>query len=279
MPDKIKNFWNVALLISAEMLLSLVLLAIAISALVFLMRKQLRKYKYIDLAIFKNLQAYTTPERNRLMLFFTLLGKHQFLIPANLVLIFYFLFISRQSWFSIRVAAIALSSLALMFLLKYIFKRKRPLAPLLQAVKGLSFPSGHAIMAVTFYGLIIYILFHTVKHEELNYFFTAVLVVLILLIGFSRIYLRVHYASDVVAGFIIGILWLSISLTVLAKMENFFSRTEIEESFSSFIVKNIRSIVRIFLFATFFIFLRQIIPVNLVFLSIQRFPYFRFAMS
>ncbi len=241
MPDKTKDFWNVALLISAELLLSLILFAIAIAALVLVMRKQLRKYKYIDLAIFENLQACTTPRRNRLMLFFTLLGKHQFLIPANLVFIFYFLFISRQSWFSIRVAAIALSSLVLMFLLKYIFRRKRPLAPLLQAVRGLSFPSGHAIMAVTFYGLIIYILFHTVKHEELNYFLTATLVVLILLIGFSRIYLRVHYASDVVAGFIIGILWLSISLTVLEKIEKFIKRTEMEKPFSPVILKKASS--------------------------------------
>lgn len=224
MNEKAKQFWEVAALVSAGMLLSLLLFAAGIAVLVFLTRKQLRKYKHIDLGIFDRLQPRTSPQRDRIMLFITLLGKHQFLVPANLFLLFYFLFISRHSWFSIRVAAIALSSLGLMFLLKYLFRRKRPLAPLLKAVKGLSFPSGHAIMAVSFYGLIIYILFHTVINDELKYFCTALLVILILLVGFSRVYLRVHYASDVLAGFIIGLVWLFISLSVLGRIENYINK-------------------------------------------------------
>ncbi len=216
------QLWKGIGLVTAVMLLSLALLAAAVAILVFLTRKQLRKYKYIDLAIFDRLQGYTGAGRNKLMLFITFLGKHQFLIPANLLLIFYFLFISRHSWFSIRVAAIALSSLGLMLLLKTLFKRKRPLSPLLKAVKGLSFPSGHALIAVTFYGLLIYILFHTLNAGFLLYLLTALLVLLILLIGFSRVYLRVHYASDVLAGFIIGLLWLWSSLTVLNRIEDYF---------------------------------------------------------
>jgi undecaprenyl-diphosphatase len=101
---------------------------------------------------------------------------------------------------------------------------------LLKAVKGLSFPSGHAIMAVTFYGFIIYILFHTVDHSGAKYFLTALLVILILLIGFSRIYLRVHYASDVLSGFIIGLLWLFISLAVLNRIEHYFKEKVITTS-------------------------------------------------
>jgi undecaprenyl-diphosphatase len=226
MNNKAKQFWEVAALVSAEMLLSLILFAAGMAILVFLTRKQLRKYKYIDLAIFDRLQSLVSPQHDRIMLFFTFLGKHQFLIPANLFIIFYFLIISKHSWFSIRSAAIALSSLALMFLLKYLFRRKRPLAPLLKAVKGLSFPSGHAIMAVTFYGFIIYILFHTISPAGVKYFFAALLVILILLIGFSRIYLRVHYASDVLSGFIVGLLWLFISLAVLNRIEHYFKEKE-----------------------------------------------------
>src|SRR5204862_2834920 len=122
-----------------------------------LVRKPIRKYKYIDLAIFDSIKSWTNPAANKFMLFMTFMGKHQFLIPANLLLIFYFLLVRHQNWFSIRIATIALSSLLLMFLLKYLFQRKRPLSPLLNAAKGLSFPSGHAIMAVTFYGLLMYI--------------------------------------------------------------------------------------------------------------------------
>jgi membrane-associated phospholipid phosphatase len=230
------TFWKGVVLVSAVMLLSLILLSAGIAILVFLIRRPLRKYKYIDLAVFDWLQTRTSPRRNRFMLFITLLGKHQFLVPANLFLIIYFLYLSSYSWFSIRDAAIALSSLGLMLLLKNLFRRKRPLAPLLNAVKGLSFPSGHAIMAVTFYGFIIYILFHTVSNDTVKYILTALLVILIGLIGFSRIYLRVHYLSDVLAGFIIGLLWLIVSIAVLNRVEDF-----IKEKKGSFPSVNIRA--------------------------------------
>ena len=108
-----------------------------------------------------------------------------------------------------------------MLLLKQLFQRKRPLSPLLKAARGLSFPSGHAIMAVTFYGLLIYIVQHNIDINWLKYLVIFLLVVLVLLIGFSRIYLRVHYASDVLGGFIIGLLWLMISLAVIKWLEGY----------------------------------------------------------
>ena len=157
------------------------------------------------------------------MLFITFLGTHIFLIPANLLLIFYFVFVKNKTWFSIRVFTIAISSLLLMILLKQLFQRKRPLSPLLKAARGLSFPSGHAIMAVTFYGLLIYIVQHTILIEWLAVLLTVLLIVLIIWIGYSRIYLRVHYASDVIAGFIIGLCWLLISLAVINKLENYIT--------------------------------------------------------
>ena len=215
------KFWEITILIIAETLLSLLLFAAVIAILVFLIRQPIRKYKPVDMAIFDRLQPWTSPDKNKLMLFITFLGTHKFLIPGNLLLIFYFIFLRHQNWFSIRVATIALSSLALMFLLKYLFQRKRPLSPLLKAAKGLSFPSGHAIMAVTFYGLLLYILLHTIDNSWMKYLVAALLVLLIMLIGYSRVYLRVHYASDVLAGFIIGFLWLLISLSVLNGLEKY----------------------------------------------------------
>jgi membrane-associated phospholipid phosphatase len=223
MPPESMNFWETVSLIVAEVLLSLLLFAAAIAILIFLVRRQMRKYKPIDIAIFEKIRPSVNPARNQIMLFLTFLGKHQFLIPANLFLIFYFLFVTRQTGFSIRIVTIALSSLVLMFLLKHLFQRMRPLSPLLKAARGLSFPSGHAIMAVTFYGLLIYILQHTIRVDEIKYLVTALLTILIASIGYSRVYLRVHYASDVAAGFIIGFLWLIISLSVLKAIEDYLA--------------------------------------------------------
>ena len=215
------NFWEITALIIAEVMLSLLLFATFIAILVFMIRKPMRKHKPIDMEIFEKIKPTITAGRNKLMLFITFLGKHQFLIPANLLLIFYFLFVKHKSWFSIRVLTIAISSLVLMLLLKQLFQRKRPLSPLLKAAKGLSFPSGHAIMAVTFYGLLIYIVQHTIPVEWFALLLTVLLIVLIIGIGFSRVYLRVHYASDVAAGFVIGLCWLLISLAVINKLEEY----------------------------------------------------------
>lgn len=213
--------WEITTLIIGEVLLTLASFSAIIALIVFSIRKPIRKHKPIDMLIFDKIKPRVNTINNKIMLFITFLGKHQFLIPANLVLIFYFLFVKKQTWFSIRVITIGISSLVLMVLLKQLFQRKRPLSPLLKAAKGLSFPSGHAIMAVTFYGLLIYILQHSITTDWLKWFVTIFIIALIVLIGFSRIYLRVHYASDVAAGFIIGLLWLLLSLAVLKWLEGY----------------------------------------------------------
>ena len=146
---------QLVLLLTTQIIVTLALFVAVISLLVFAVRKPMKRYKPLDLAVFDRLQHYPNPRRNRFMLTITFLGKHQFLVPANLLLIFYFLWGARQTWLSIRVLAISLSSLVLMLLLKALFARKRPLLPLLQAARGLSFPSGHAIMSVAFFGMII----------------------------------------------------------------------------------------------------------------------------
>jgi membrane-associated phospholipid phosphatase len=219
MTPRERRFWTGAGVVTTEMIATLVIFTGAVAGLIFSIRPGMRRHKKTDLKIFDLVKARTNERNTKIMLAATALGKHQFLIPADLSLIFYFLFIRKHTWFSIRVAAIAISSLGLMFGLKYLFKRKRPLDPLLQKVKGMSFPSGHAIFAVTFYGLLIYIISQTLKDEPLKWSLIISLVVLIQLIGFSRVYLRVHYASDVAAGFIIGLAWLLIALGVLKRIE------------------------------------------------------------
>jgi len=213
--------WEITTLIIGEVLLTLAVFSAIIALIVFSIRKHIRKHKPIDMLIFDKIKPRVNAVNNNIMSFITFLGTHLFLIPANLILIFYFLLVKKQNWFSIRVITIAISSLVLMLLLKQLFQRKRPLSPLLKAAKGLSFPSGHAIMAVTFYGLLIYILQHSITIDWLKWVATILVFVLIISIGFSRIYLRVHYASDVAAGFIIGLLWLLISLAVLKWLEGY----------------------------------------------------------
>jgi membrane-associated phospholipid phosphatase len=222
---RVKKFWAALALLSIEMIIVLTLFGGALILFVYMIRRVffLRNNQFDD-KVFAYLNSHVNSDNNQLMLFFTFLGKHDFLIPANLILIAYYLFIKKHRWYSIKVPAIALSSLALMFGLKHLFDRERPLVPLLEEARGLSFPSGHALMSVTFYGLLIYIVFKNVKNTLLRTTLITLLLALILTIGFSRIYLRVHYASDVIAGFCVGLLWLVICVAVLNKLEKYSQR-------------------------------------------------------
>ncbi len=75
--------------------------------------------------------------------------------------------------------------------------------------------------AMTFYGLLIYLVWKNVDSVILKWILTFLLIIFIHLIGFSRIYLRVHYASDVMAGFSLGLIWLVISLLTMHRIEKY----------------------------------------------------------
>ena len=93
-------------------------------------------------------------------------------------------------------------------LLKYIIQRPRPDGYRLITESGYSFPSGHSMVSMAFYGLIIYLIWKMVKNKKIKYISCGILAILIPMIGFSRIYLGVHYASDVIGGFAISIVYL-----------------------------------------------------------------------
>lgn len=221
-----KKIWAGVALLSAEMTIILVLFIIALIVFVYLIRKVIVLDRtQVDQKVFDYLKSHVSDRNTDVMQVFTFLGTHTFLIPANLLLIAYFLFVKKHTWYSIKIPAIALSSLGLMFGLKYLFHRERPAIPLLDAASGLSFPSGHALFSVTFYGLLIYIIFKTSNmKKELKWSAIVLLLLLILIIGFSRIYLRVHYASDVLAGYCVGFLWLVFAVWVLNNIEKYSER-------------------------------------------------------
>ena len=174
-----------------------------------------------DQNVFKAIAPYINPGLTNIMLFITFLGKHDLLIPLNIVLILFFIY-RKEKWFATRIAALSLSSLMLMFTLKLFFQRARPDLPVIGDVRGFSFPSGHALISVVFYGLFIHMIWHEVKSKSLRIVLVTLLSVLILLIAFSRVYLRVHYASDVIAGLAVGFIWLVLSLNIIQRVEKKF---------------------------------------------------------
>ena len=92
--------------------------------------------------------------------------------------------------------------------LKHIIQRPRPTEYRIIDESGYSFPSGHSMVSAAFYGFLIYLIYKNVKNKYLKWGLIGLLSVLIILIGTSRIYLGVHYTSDVLAGFLIAVSYL-----------------------------------------------------------------------
>lgn len=93
-------------------------------------------------------------------------------------------------------------------LLKQIVQRPRPTEYRIITETGYSFPSGHSMISMAFYGFLIYLIYQYVKNKYLKIGLIVFLSILIISIGISRIYLGVHYTSDVMAGFCIAISYL-----------------------------------------------------------------------
>jgi membrane-associated phospholipid phosphatase len=228
--ERFRKIGSTLALLSLEMTVVVTLFVCALVVFVFVTRRVfVLKRTNFDERVFAFLQDHVTQKNNELIKAFTFLGSHEFLIPANLFLIAWFLFIKKHKWYSIKIPAIALSSLGLMFILKQLFNRPRPGIPLLYEAKGLSFPSGHALMSVTFYGLLVYIVFKTIENKGWKWTLISLLILLILIIGFTRVYLRVHYTTDVIAGYCIGFLWLVFAVWLLNRMER-YSKKELDAS-------------------------------------------------
>src|SRR5687768_6539429 len=130
---RIKKGWAALALLSVEMIVVLAVFVVALIGFIFITRNVfILRDEVFDYKVFETLEPYVSETRNDIVLFFTFLGTHIFLIPANLVLILYFLFIKKHRWYSIKIPVIALSSLALMVLLKNFFGRQRPDIPLIK---------------------------------------------------------------------------------------------------------------------------------------------------
>lgn len=100
-------------------------------------------------------------------------------------------------------------------ILKNLLQRPRPNEYRIINETGYSFPSGHSMVSMAFYGFIIYLISKYVKNKYLKISLITFLILLIALIGISRIYLGVHYTSDVIAGFLISVSYLIIYISAV----------------------------------------------------------------
>lgn len=167
----------------------------------------------LDNSIYNIIISSKSDAMTMFMTIITMMCNTEFIIVATLLLV---LLIKNKKIGGMIASNVVLCSV-INTIIKHIFLRPRPVGIKLIEQGGYSFPSGHSMMAVAFYGLLIYIIWNTKWRNVWKIFTTTLLVILILLIGISRIYVGVHFASDVIAGLSISLSYLIIFIELLYK--------------------------------------------------------------
>ena len=164
-------------------------------------------YKF-DTGIISFIVSHRTNFLSNFFLAFTQLGGIKVIVILTILISFGFIIKHKWSYLVLVLSDLAFGSL-LVIIIKNIVHRARP--PFVDAIafeSSYSFPSAHSFISMTFYGLIVYLLIRKTKDLLLRILILISGILLILLIGISRIYLGVHWTSDVMAGYISGIVWL-----------------------------------------------------------------------
>ena len=162
-----------------------------------IMKGDIIGYKIISTFLISD---FTTP----IAKFITNFGGAIFLIILTITL--FVLIKNKKIGLSIILNLIVITGLNQ--ILKYILQRPRPTEYRLIEETGFSFPSGHSMVSMAFYGYLIYLIYKYVKNKDLKWISIVLLSILICSIGISRIYLGVHYTSDVLGGFLISLSYL-----------------------------------------------------------------------
>lgn len=144
----------------------------------------------------------------------TLFANYQAII---ILCILSFVFI-KDKIVDVEICIVSILSATMNSIFKSIFVRPRPDVLKLITQGGYSYPSGHAMASMTFYGFLIYLIYKSDLSKNKKISFITLLSTFILLIGISRIYLGVHYASDIIAGYMVSIILLIIYVSIIERI-------------------------------------------------------------
>lgn len=139
--------------------------------------------------------------------------------PCIIILMIILFFIIRNKKQNILLGANLFIITIINQTLKYLLKRPRPNIFRIVEESGYSFPSGHSMVSMAFYGYLIYLVYKNIKNKYLKRFLIIILSIIIILIGISRIYLGVHYTTDVLGGFLLSISYLVLFIHITKSIE------------------------------------------------------------
>ncbi|MCI5701984.1 MAG: phosphatase PAP2 family protein [Erysipelotrichaceae bacterium] len=201
---------NIIEFLKKNYLLFIIIICLVITGFILesVYEKEILEFDKLAFSLFK----IRTPLLTKIFLIITNLGS-----PYVLILLTLLSFLLKNK----KLSFIITGNLGLITIinqvLKFIVKRPRPSDLFLIVETGYSFPSGHSMVSLSFYGLLIYFIYKYFKNKNLKIFLITLLSLIIILIGISRVYLGVHFVSDVISGFLLSLSYLIIFIKVINK--------------------------------------------------------------
>ncbi|MFF3922939.1 phosphatase PAP2 family protein [Paenibacillus lactis] len=192
--------------------------------LAFVLLAALVKHKRIDdwdHAISRYVQSFEQSWITDIAVWLSFIGSRDPIIVLCLIAIaLQYVLLKHRTEILLLIGVIAGSSI-LNLLLKLAFQRMRPDIHRLIEVTGYSFPSGHSMVAFSFYGVLAYLLWRHIESGKGRIVLIVIAILMIGSIGLSRVYLGVHYPSDIVGGYFAACFWLALSV---GQYERFMER-------------------------------------------------------
>lgn len=172
-----------------------------------------KKDMYIDNYIYQIISGCKCDTLTYIIKFITYLGSAVVVISINLLI----LIVLKNKKYGLFLALDLICITIFQLILKNIFCRTRPIGIGLIEEDGYSFPSGHTLTSVSFYGLLIYFIYNSNINKRYKKILITLLVSIIFLVGFSRIYLGVHYFTDVIGAISFSIIYITIYINIIKK--------------------------------------------------------------
>ncbi|MFJ7724793.1 phosphatase PAP2 family protein [Neobacillus sp. NPDC097160] len=165
-----------------------------------------------DSNVIAAIQGLETPWLTKVMKFFTFVGSTPVVIILSILLIIFLYKVLHHRLELILFVSAIIGSAVINQVLKQVFHRVRPNFHRLIDISGFSFPSGHAMNAFTVYVIISFLLWRHIPSKWGRGLLICLSAVMILAIGISRIYLGVHYPSDIIGGYLASGFWLAVAI-------------------------------------------------------------------
>lgn len=168
---------------------------------------------YIDSFIYNYISKYISPNLTNVIKVLTHLASASVVILITILVLIIFKNKKYGIYMSLNLILITIFQ----YVLKFIFMRNRPVDINLIEETGYSFPSGHSLTAMAFYGFVIYLIYTSKLNKVCKTIYITLLSLLIVLIGLSRVYLGVHFFTDILGAFSFSLAFLIIYINIIKR--------------------------------------------------------------